>query len=95
MPDPVDVAVKWVRGKRAIASLHREAEMYDGPLYSLQGQVVPIFAGIFTATTRDGFDIGCLILEWCPGNDHTTFGKPTEDELWVHSLVLWAFRTRR
>lgn len=63
VPDPVDVAVKWVWGKRAIASLRREAELYDGSLYLLQGQIVPIFGGLFTAATRDGFDIGCLILE--------------------------------
>ena len=81
VPDPVDVAVKWVRGKRAIMSLRREAEMYDGPLIPLQGQVVPIFGGLFTVTTQDGCDIGCSILEWCPDNDHTTFEKPTEEEL--------------
>ena len=55
--------------------------MYDGPLIPLQGQVVPIFGGLFTVTTQDGFDIGCSILEWCPDNDHTTFEKPTEEEL--------------
>ncbi|TBU34481.1 hypothetical protein BD311DRAFT_649746 [Dichomitus squalens] len=80
-PEPVEVAVKWVRGQRAIDSLRREALMYDGPLADLQGTVVPIFGGFFTGTVQEGYHVGCLILEWCPQNDHTTFGKPTEEEL--------------
>ncbi|KAI1793975.1 hypothetical protein LXA43DRAFT_875043, partial [Ganoderma leucocontextum] len=52
--------------------LRKEAEIYDGPLFHLQREEVPIFGGLFTETTQDGYDVGCLILEWCPGNDHTT-----------------------
>ena len=81
VPDPVDVAVKWVRGRHAIASLRKEAIMYNGPLADLQGEVVPICGGFFTGTVKEGYHIGCLILEWCPQNEHTTFGKPTEEEL--------------
>lgn len=74
----MQVAVKWVRGQRAIESLRREARMYDDVLRPLQGTVVPTFYGFF-AGRKDGIDVGCMLLEWCPGNDPATSGKPTEE----------------
>ena len=75
-----EVAVKWVRGTRAIESLRREARMYDRVLGPVQGSAVPIFYGLFV-NRQDGVDVGCLLLEWCPGNDPVAVGKPTEDVL--------------
>ncbi len=74
------VAVKWVRGQSAVESLRKEARMYEGILKPLQGAVVPTFYGLFVGK-KDGVYIGCMLLEWCPGNDPATDGKPSEDTL--------------
>ncbi|OBZ68364.1 hypothetical protein A0H81_11640 [Grifola frondosa] len=60
---PVDVAVKWARGKVAVESLQYEAGMYVDPaLTSLQGTVVPKFYG-FYFSTDEHVDIACLVLD--------------------------------
>ncbi|KAH9897974.1 hypothetical protein C8Q73DRAFT_640768 [Cubamyces lactineus] len=69
-----------MRGERMIDQLRHEAEMYMGPLRGLQGQVVPVFYGFFTGTI-EGVHIGCIVMEWCPGNEWVTFGKPNQKEL--------------
>ncbi|RPD65000.1 hypothetical protein L226DRAFT_607270 [Lentinus tigrinus ALCF2SS1-7] len=76
----LQVAVKWVRGMRAIESLRREARMYDSVLWPLQGSAVPNFYGLFVGMEND-VEVGCLLLEWCPGNDPVAAGKPTADVL--------------
>lgn len=63
---PMQVAVKWVRGRQAVERLCREAGFYQNELRHLQGTVVPIFHGCYTANI-EGVDVGCLILEWCGG----------------------------
>ncbi|KAI0718850.1 hypothetical protein C8T65DRAFT_556750, partial [Cerioporus squamosus] len=60
--------------------LRREAKMYDNVLFDLQGSAVPTFYGLFVGM-QDGVQVGCMVLEWCPGNDPVTEGKPTEDVL--------------
>ncbi|KAI0639833.1 hypothetical protein C8Q77DRAFT_1152776 [Trametes polyzona] len=81
-PRPVHAAVKWMRGERAIEALRWEAKMYTGPLRRLQGKVVPVFYGFFSGRVEN-IEIGCIVLEWCPGNDWMTFGKPNDDELFL------------
>lgn len=63
---PLQVAVKWVRGQYAIDKLRYEAALYTEELLPLQGDVVPKFYGIFAANI-DGVAVGCLVLEWCKG----------------------------
>ncbi len=80
IPSDTQVAAKWVRGTQAIESLRQEATMYDNDLRPLQGSSVPTFFGMFTGV-HNGVDLGCLVLEWCPGNDPVADGKPTDDVL--------------
>lgn len=63
---PLQVAVKWVRGRQAVDRLCTEAGFYQNELRHLQGTVVPIFYGCYTARI-EGVDVGCLVLEWCGG----------------------------
>ena len=63
---PMQVAVKWVRGRPAVERLCVEAGFYQRELRHLQGIVVPVFYGCYTANV-EGVDVGCLILEWCGG----------------------------
>ncbi|KAI0756576.1 hypothetical protein C8Q80DRAFT_1116034 [Daedaleopsis nitida] len=83
----MEVAVKWVRGQRAIESLRKETRMYEDVLRPLQGVVVPVFYGLFTGKTQDGMDVACMLMEWCPGNDPAA-GKPGADILRMRSLAV-------
>ncbi|KAI0688135.1 hypothetical protein BC835DRAFT_1285323 [Cytidiella melzeri] len=63
---PVQVAVKWVRGRQAVDRLRHEAKLYQNELRPLQGKVVPILYGCYAGNV-EGVDVGCLVLEWCGG----------------------------
>ncbi|TFK81651.1 hypothetical protein K466DRAFT_501781 [Polyporus arcularius HHB13444] len=87
IPSDTQVAAKWVRGTQAIESLRQEATMYDNDLRPLQGSSVPTFFGMFTGV-HDGVDLGCLVLEWCPGNGPVADGKPTDDVLHMRAQAV-------
>ncbi|KAI0347646.1 hypothetical protein BDW22DRAFT_1349679 [Trametopsis cervina] len=63
---PVNAAVKWARGRNAVDKLCYEAGIYQRELFDLQGKVVPMTYGCYTAFV-EGVDVGCLVLEWCGG----------------------------
>ncbi|KAH9950919.1 hypothetical protein B0H21DRAFT_720424 [Amylocystis lapponica] len=60
---PIDVAVKWARGKKGVDKLRYEAATYQDYLEPIQGTVVPRFYGFYTATV-DRVEVACLVLEW-------------------------------
>ncbi|KAH9937354.1 uncharacterized protein B0H18DRAFT_1206218 [Fomitopsis serialis] len=62
--DPIEVAVKWVRGSLGVEKMRYEAALYKGKLKHLQGDVVPRCYGFFTGEV-DGEVSGCLVLERC------------------------------
>ena len=76
----IEVAVKWVHGPQAVQSLRSETVMYEGPLRKLQGFFVPTMYGMFSGR-EDGTEVGCMVMEWCPGNDSATRGRPSPEKL--------------
>ncbi|KAI0076807.1 hypothetical protein K474DRAFT_1597267 [Panus rudis PR-1116 ss-1] len=63
---PVQVAIKWARGRESIRTLEQEYEVYEETLKPLQGSVVPICYGLFAGRV-EGEYVACLVLEWCGG----------------------------
>ncbi|GBE89713.1 hypothetical protein BKA93DRAFT_809120 [Sparassis latifolia] len=77
--EPQEVACKVVYGKRSIAKLHNEVEIYQH-LHDLQGGVIPYCLGLFQGEMEDG-QAGCLITKYC--------GKPVDVEL---AFMNWTFK---
>ncbi|CAA7257502.1 unnamed protein product [Cyclocybe aegerita] len=57
------VALKFAMRDDFIADLVEEAQVYAGPLATLQGRTVPRCYGLFVAENEDGQTIACLVLE--------------------------------
>jgi len=56
--------IKYVTVRRELAELKKEAAMYNGPLKSLQGEVVPRFYGLFVGTSSKSY-IAFLAFDNC------------------------------
>ncbi|CAL1694547.1 unnamed protein product [Somion occarium] len=62
--DPILVALMWARGPDKHDALLKKWCIYKKKLADLQGDVIPICHGLFTALYGD-VRISCLVLEWC------------------------------
>lgn len=51
----------------AVPDLEREAKFYENDLRHLQGTVVPEYYGFYKGKA-DGFELACMILEYCGGH---------------------------
>ncbi|KAH9950922.1 hypothetical protein B0H21DRAFT_720435 [Amylocystis lapponica] len=71
---PIDVAVKWARGKKGVDKLCYEAAIYQDYLQSIQGSIVPRFYGFYTATIDD-VQVACLVLEWIEEDPKTSIDE--------------------
>lgn len=58
-----EVICKIGHSRQAAERLHKEANLYQGKLASLQGLYIPIFVGLFEGETEDG-ETACLVLTY-------------------------------
>ncbi|CDO77736.1 hypothetical protein BN946_scf184969.g88 [Trametes cinnabarina] len=63
--DELIVVCKVAHGRRQIARLKEEADIYNEDLRDLQGAIVPLVIGCYVGKTGEGWHVGVLILEDC------------------------------
>lgn len=77
------IALKFALREDLLDDVAQEAEIYEGALCSLQGDIVPQCYGFFTGIGSEGQRIACLVLEYWGESLQVPFRKLPIDVRYV------------